>query len=81
MGAVHVASIGQADDVALVSNDLHKLQGLLHLAMEYSTDSHTEMVPEKNKGSVFYPTRPVSRHLLLAGRVLRHHVRPSHLFL
>ena len=49
LGPVHVASVGQADDVALVSNCLYKLQGLLQLAMEYAGNYHTEMVPEKTK--------------------------------
>ena len=55
MGGVHVASIGQADDVALVSNDPHQLQGLLHLAMEYATDHHIEKVPEKTNLLCYTP--------------------------
>jgi hypothetical protein len=55
MGGVHVASVGQADDVALVSNDLFKLQGLLHLAMSYAEDSHVTMVPEKTKLLCYTP--------------------------
>ena len=47
--SVHVASVGQADDVALVSNCIFKLQGLLHLAMEYASNYHIQMVPEKTK--------------------------------
>ena len=39
--------IGQADDVALVSNRAYKLQGLLSLAMEYADAHHVTMVPEK----------------------------------
>ena len=49
IGPVHVASVGQADDVALVSTCPFKLQGLLHLACEYARDNHVKMVPEKTK--------------------------------
>jgi hypothetical protein len=49
MSGVHGASIGQADDVALLSNDVHRLQCILYLAMEYAQNNHVEMVPEKTK--------------------------------
>ena len=52
---VHVASIGQADDVALVSNDPHRLQGLVQLATRYATDYHITMVPEKTKLLCYTP--------------------------
>ena len=52
---VHVASVGQADDVALVSNDPHKLQGLILLAMQYASDYHIQMVPEKTKLLCYTP--------------------------
>ena len=52
---VHVASIGQADDVALVSNDPHRLQGLVELAMKYASDYHITMVPEKTKLLCYTP--------------------------
>ena len=51
----HVASIGQADDVALVSNDPHKLQGLILLAMQYASNYHIKMVPEKTKLLCYTP--------------------------
>ena len=50
-----VASIGQANDVALVSNDPHRLQGLVQLAMKYAEDYHITMVPEKNKLLCYTP--------------------------
>ena len=53
--SVHVASVGQADDVALVSNCIYKLQGLLHLAMEYASNYHIQMVPEKTKLLCYSP--------------------------
>jgi hypothetical protein len=52
---VHVAGVGQADDVALVSNDPHRLQGLVMLAMKYAADYHITMVPEKTKLLCFTP--------------------------
>ena len=55
MGPIHCASIGQADDVALLSDDLHRLQCILHLAMEYAEEYHVEMVPEKTKLLCFTP--------------------------
>ena len=55
LGPVHVASVGQADDVALVSNCIFKLQGLLHLAMEYASAYHVTMVPEKTKLLCYTP--------------------------
>ena len=55
LGPVHVASIGQADDVALVSNCPHKLQALLGLALEYAAKYHVTMVEEKTKLLCFSP--------------------------
>ena len=55
LGPVHVASIGQADDVALVSNCPHKLQALLGLALEYAAKYHVKMVEEKTKLLCFSP--------------------------
>ena len=52
---VHVASVGQADDIALVSNDPYKLQGLVLLAMQYASDFHIKMVPEKTKLLCYTP--------------------------
>ena len=55
LGDVHVASVGQADDVALLSDDVHKLQCILQLAMDYATEYHIEMVPEKTKLLCYTP--------------------------
>ena len=55
LGAVHCASVGQADDVALVSDDIHRLQCILQLALEYASEYHVEMVPEKTKLLCFTP--------------------------
>ena len=55
LGPTHIGSIGQADDIALVSNCPYKLQGLLNLAMEYAEAHHVEMVPDKTKLLCFPP--------------------------
>ena len=46
---VHVASIGQADDVALVSSSIHNLRSLVQLTKEYCDSFHVTLVPEKTK--------------------------------
>ena len=55
MGMTSVGSIGQADDVALISDDVHRLQCLLQLAMDYARDCHVEIVPEKTKLLCYSP--------------------------
>ena len=55
LGGVHVSSIGQADDVALLSDDIQRLQCILQLAMDYALEYHVEMVPEKTKLLCFTP--------------------------
>lgn len=55
LGPTHVASVGQADDVALVSGCPHKLRGLLSLALEYAEYHHVTMVPEKTKLLCYTP--------------------------
>ena len=44
MGSHIISCIGQADDIALVSNNLTKLAGLLQLSIEYCNDYHVEFV-------------------------------------
>ena len=55
LGPVHVAAIGQADDVALVSSCPFRLQGLLTLAMEYAASHHIQMVASKTKLLCYAP--------------------------
>ena len=55
MGNIHCASVGQADDVALVSDNIHKLLCILHLALDYAAECHVEMVPEKTKLLCYAP--------------------------
>ena len=50
-----VSSIGQADDTALVSDCIFKLQHLLQLTVEYCEKYHVELVPEKTKLLCFAP--------------------------
>ena len=46
---IAVAAIGQADDTVLVSNNLHSLQNLLHLSIEYCKRYNVELCQEKTK--------------------------------
>jgi hypothetical protein len=48
-----VSGIGQADDVALLSNDLHALQGLLDLSLYNCKKYHVSLSSEKTKLQVF----------------------------
>ena len=56
MGAVSVAAIGQADDVALVSPHPAALQSLLNLSEAFSSSTSLTNVPEKTKLLV-YPSK------------------------
>ena len=49
IGPVHIAAVGQADDVVLVSNDVRLLHFLLQLTMDYCTKYHVTLAPEKTK--------------------------------
>ena len=48
-----VSAIGQADDVALVSNDIFSLQNLLHLSLQYCERHHVALRADKTKLQVF----------------------------
>ena len=48
-----VSSIGQADDVGLVSNDIFALQSLLELSLQYCKKHHVTLRPDKTKLQVF----------------------------
>ena len=50
-----ISSIGLADDSALLSNDVFKLQNLVLLTQEYCAKNHVELVPEKTKLLCFVP--------------------------
>ena len=53
VGGVHVASVGQADDTALVSNDFHQLQCLLDLSLAYCAKHQVLLSAGKTKLLVF----------------------------
>ena len=49
MGSTTISCIGQADDTALLTNDIHNLQNLVILTMEYCRKYSVPLVPEKTK--------------------------------
>ena len=53
IGPVTISSIGQADDVALVSQDIHALQGLLDLSLYFCKKYHITLNSVKTKLQVF----------------------------
>ena len=48
-----ISAIGQADDVVLVSNDIHALQILLQLSLKYCEHHHVKLRADKTKLQVF----------------------------
>ena len=62
---VSVASIGQADDCALISDSPFKLLCLLHLTMKYCERQHVELVPEKTKLLVWTPKSKLNETYML----------------
>ena len=56
MGGVHVASIGAADDVVLVSPSPHGLQGLLNLSSHFCIQKSLINVQGKTRLVVFEPS-------------------------
>ena len=53
LGPVTVSAIGQADDVVLISNDLHSLQSLLDLSLYYCSKYNVSLGHDKTKLQVF----------------------------
>ena len=49
MGDVSVAAIGQADDTVLVSNDIHNIQNLLDLTLDFCNKYHVKLCVSKTK--------------------------------
>ena len=49
MDTVHVASAGQADDSALISNNILQLQHLLQLSLNYCAKYQVTLSPGKTK--------------------------------
>ena len=48
-GDITVAAIGQADDTVLVSNDVHSIQYLLNLTLDFCCKYHVQLCIEKTK--------------------------------
>ena len=44
-----ISGVGQADDVGLLSNDIHCLHNILHLAMNYCQQYHLDLCADKTK--------------------------------
>ena len=57
VGPVQVSSIGQADDVVLLSDDINLLSHLLTLTLDYCEKHHVTLAPEKTKLMVFSAPR------------------------
>ena len=56
LGGAHklvLSAIGQADDVALVSNDIFAIQHLLHLSLQYCMHHHMKLRADKTKLQAF----------------------------
>ena len=49
VGPVDIAAVGQADDVVILSNDIHFLNFLLKLTVDYCKKYHVTLAPEKTK--------------------------------
>ena len=56
IGDIHIASIGQADDAVLLSNDLYKLKFLLHLTLQYCSKHNVELSSSKTKLQIYTPS-------------------------
>ena len=54
---VHVGSVGQADDCALLADNLSSLQNLLTLTIDYCKKYHVMLAPEKTKLLAFSAPR------------------------
>ena len=52
-GPVTISCVGQADDVALVANDIHALQALLELSLYFCQKYHVSLSHEKTKLQVY----------------------------
>jgi hypothetical protein len=55
LGSNTISCIGQADDSALLANDIHSLNNLLQLTLEYCQKYSVTLVPEKTKLLAFCP--------------------------
>ena len=53
-GDLVISAIGQADDIALVSNDIFHLQSLLDLSLDYCQRHHVHLSPGKTKLQAYF---------------------------
>ena len=68
LGVATVSSIGQADDVILLSNDINFLKNLLQLTLDYCASHHVTLAPEKTKLMVFAPSS--QKHLVAYSKAI-----------
>jgi hypothetical protein len=68
LGVATVSSIGQADDVILLSNDINFLKNLLQLTLDYCASHHVTLAPEKTKLMVFAPSN--QKHLVAYSKAI-----------
>ena len=61
IGSVTISSIGQADDVVLVADNLHALQGLLDLSLYFCKKKHVTLSPGKTKLQAFTSNKNVQK--------------------
>ena len=54
LGPLAVSGIGQADDTALVSNNLHSLNFLLHLTFDFCKKYQVQLCSDKTKLLVYH---------------------------
>ena len=65
LGKLIISSIGQADDTALISNDIHKLFYLLELTKIFCSKYQVELGEEKTKLQVFF-TRKMAHSVAIS---------------
>ena len=68
LGTATISAIGQADDSALLANDIHSLNNLLLLTLEYCQRYNVTLVPEKTKLLAFCP--PGQEHVVEYAKII-----------
>ena len=59
-GSLVVSAVGQADDTALISNNIHKLHHILQIVLEYCLKYNVQLCPAKTKLLKITPARQSS---------------------
>ena len=57
LGNLTISAIGQADDTALLTNNIQSLQFLLHLTEVFCKKYHVSICAEKTKLQVYYTNK------------------------